>query len=145
MIQALQLAATVALAAVLLFAAAAKGRNPEQTRSDFDSLGLVGAGLLTRLVPAAETASAIALLLIPAIGGPVAFGLLVGFTVVLINAARMGAATGQQPSCACFGGTSSEPISARHIVRNGALMLLALVATTADWSLLTVLGLTALG
>lgn len=136
MIRAGQLAAAIGLAVVLVLAAGAKLRRLNQTSSEFVSLGLVGAPVLARLVPLAEAATALALIAAPAVGGPLAFALLAGFTVVLYRARQFGIATGTTPSCACFGGTTSQPISARHYARNGLLMACALVATTADAGLL---------
>ena len=37
-------------------------------------------------------------------------------------------AAGERPPCACFGAWSAKPIGVGHVVRNGALMVLAVVA-----------------
>jgi uncharacterized membrane protein YphA (DoxX/SURF4 family) len=54
----------------------------------------------------------------------VAFGVLAVFTVVL--AARL--REGRRPPCACFGAWSARPLGPGHLVRNAALMILAVVA-----------------
>ena len=53
-----------------------------------------------------------------------AIGLLVAFTGLLIVRLR----AGERPSCACFGAWSASPIGAGHLVRNGALIAIAVVA-----------------
>lgn len=56
----------------------------------------------------------------------VAIGLLAAFTALI--AVRL--AQGRRPACACFGAWSASPIGAGHLVRNGALLALAVVAAT---------------
>ncbi len=53
-----------------------------------------------------------------------AFALLVAFTVLIV--VRLSA--GERPSCACFGQWSASRIGASHLVRNGVLGALAIVA-----------------
>lgn len=122
----LGLAAAIVLAAVLVVAAVAKLRDPEATAADFASLGLPAGPLLARAVPAAELATAAALVLNPGWGGVVAFALLAAFTAVLASVIR----SGRVATCACFGGSTAEPVSARHLVRNGVLLALAAIAAT---------------
>lgn len=54
----------------------------------------------------------------------VAVALLVAFTVVIV--VRLG--QGRRPPCACFGPFSTAPIGWRHVVRNVALIAVAVVA-----------------
>lgn len=54
----------------------------------------------------------------------VATGLLAIFTALI--ALRL--AQGRRPACACFGAWSATPIGAGHLLRNGALIVLAVAA-----------------
>ena len=56
-----------------------------------------------------------------------ALALLTAFTAVLV--ARL--ASGDHPPCACFGAWSTRPLSWWHVVRNGAMMALAVIAIAA--------------
>jgi hypothetical protein len=56
-----------------------------------------------------------------------ALALLLSFSVLL--GARL--AQGLHPPCACFGSWSAKPLSWRHLVRNAALMAVAVVAIVA--------------
>lgn len=128
-------AAAWLLAVVLAVAAVAKTRDPVATANDFASLGLPRAGLWARIVPGLEMATACLLVLNPGWGGVAAFGLLSAFTANLLLVIR----SGRPAHCACFGGTSASPVSARHVVRNLGLLALALAAATLDdwiWDLL---------
>lgn len=62
------------------------------------------------------------------LGAPVAalaaVALLVAFTALI--ALRL--SQGQRPACACFGAWSATPIGPSHLLRNGALLGLALLA-----------------
>jgi hypothetical protein len=50
--------------------------------------------------------------------------MLMGFTIVIIsNLTR-----GRHPQCACFGSWSARPLGWRHVVRNAALLALAVVS-----------------
>ena len=53
-----------------------------------------------------------------------AIALLIAFSALLIARLR----EGRRPPCACFGAWSASPIGARHLVRNGVLTVLAVVA-----------------
>jgi hypothetical protein len=121
------LLAAWALGAVLVVAAVAKLRHPLATATDLAELGLAGPALLARLIPVAELATAGALFVAPPWGGVVAFALLAAFTAVLARVLRSGRAV----SCACFGATSSRPISAATVARNVLLLAMAALATTA--------------
>lgn len=50
--------------------------------------------------------------------------LLLAFSALIVNAL----ARGRRPPCACFGAWSAKPIGAGHLVRNGVLIVLAVVA-----------------
>ncbi len=120
------LVAAVALAVVFLIAALAKLRAPEPTTADFRSLGLPRPDAMARIIPLVELATAATLLVAPGWGGVIAFVILAAFTATLAVVIR----SGRVVSCACFGGTSSEPISVRHLLRNAALLIMALTAAT---------------
>ena len=50
--------------------------------------------------------------------------MLMGFTFVIISQL----ARGRHPQCACFGSWSTRPLGWRHVVRNAALLVLAIVS-----------------
>lgn len=132
---ALALATTAILACVLVAAAVAKIRNPATTTDDFASLGLPRAEVWAGVVPILELGTAGLLLINPGWGGVAAFALITAFTTNLALVIR----SGRVAHCACFGGSSTKPVSVRHLARNGLLLLLALGATTLDgwtWNLL---------
>ena len=54
----------------------------------------------------------------------VALGLLLAFSVLLVARLR----EGRHPPCACFGAWSARPLGPGHLVRNGVLAVLAIVA-----------------
>ena len=56
-----------------------------------------------------------------------AFALLAGFTVFLHDVIRRGVAA----PCRCFGAASDRPVGWGHLVRNGLLLVLALIAALA--------------
>ena len=53
--------------------------------------------------------------------------LLVAFSVLLIARLR----EGRHPPCACFGAWSARPLGPGHLVRNGVLVVLAIVSAAA--------------
>ena len=122
----LALAAALMLAGVLALASVAKFRMPDATAKDFAGLGLPRPAVLALFVPAVEMGCAALLIVLPGWGGVAAFGLLSLFTALLISVIR----SGRVVTCACFGANDRDPISIRHVVRNGALGLLALAAAT---------------
>jgi len=122
----LAMAAAVVLAGVLMLAAVAKIRRPEATAQDFAGLGLPRPTVLALVVPAVEMGCAALLVVLPGWGGVATFGLLSLFTALLISVIR----SGRVVTCACFGANDRDPISIRHVARNGALGLLALAAAT---------------
>lgn len=91
-------------------------------------LSYTGTRSVSVAVAAAESAIP-ALALVPVLN-PVGLGLagllLVGFGVGIAAAMRRGVRT----SCRCFG-ASSQPLGARHLVRNAALLLVAVAGLTA--------------
>lgn len=115
-------ACAVVLAALLLMAAVAKWRDPRGTASSFANLGLPGARILARAVPMSEAVIAVALVARPIVGGALAAVLLVAFTAVLFVGRRRSA------PCACFGSSRSRPVTTADLVRNGVLLVAALVA-----------------
>lgn len=119
--------AALALAAVFVIAAGAKLRSPAATATELAELRLRFPTALAWLLPAIEIVVAAMLILAPAWGGIVAFALLAAFTAVLVGVVR----SGRSVSCRCFGGLSTKPISKLTLVRNGALLALAAVATAA--------------
>jgi uncharacterized membrane protein YphA (DoxX/SURF4 family) len=63
----------------------------------------------------------------PVVTALVALAVLVTFTVLIVR--RL--AEGRHPPCACFGAWSAKPLGRGHVVRNGLLMVLAVVAIVA--------------
>lgn len=122
----LALAAALALAVVLTLAGVAKLRRPEATAEDFAGLGLPRPTDLATAVPLVELACAALLVVLPGWGGVASFGLLALFTAFLVTVLR----SGRVVACACFGANDRDPVSARHLVRNAGLGLLALAAAT---------------
>lgn len=122
----------VILAVILTVAAVAKLRNGQGTRDDFASLGLPNPSFWATVVPIIELATAALLVVLPGWGGVVAFALLTAFTANLTLVIR----SGRVASCACFGGTSTAPVSVRHLARNAVLLIMALLAATFDGTLL---------
>ena len=71
---------------------------------------------------------AVGAMLIVQFGAPwpslAALAMLIAFTVLIAITLRQG----RRPPCACFGAWSAKPIGVGHLVRNGALMVLALLS-----------------
>jgi uncharacterized membrane protein YphA (DoxX/SURF4 family) len=120
--------AAIIVAAVFTVAAISKLMAPERTTREFTNLGLPVAGLLARLVPAAELVAVGLLLFVPRLGGLVSVLLISGFTVVLLNVLQ----SGRTVSCGCLGALSEAPISLWTIARNGGLLLMATAASAVD-------------
>lgn len=59
----------------------------------------------------------------PAVAG-VAAMMLLAFSALLV----LGLLRGQHPPCACFGSWSAKPLGWKHLVRNAALLALAVMA-----------------
>ncbi len=115
------------LAVVLAQAAVLKALRPADTEAGFVALGVPGAPVVSRLVPAGEVIVAIALLSVPRIGGVAALVMLGAFSVVLARAIH----TGVRAGCNCFGQTRGQPVSAVDLVRNALLAGLAAAAIVA--------------
>ncbi|MDQ4132998.1 MAG: hypothetical protein M3179_07265 [Actinomycetota bacterium] len=115
------------LAALFVWAGAAKLARPRLTAVGFRSLGVPAPDALARIVPATELLLAVLLVATPPIGGLTALVLLAGFSVMLARALRAGVTTG----CACFGTTPSRPMSRRDLLRNAAFAVLAVAAVLA--------------
>ncbi len=117
----------VALAGVFIASGIAKLLDREGGRQAVSDFGIPDrfAGPIAIALPFVELA--VALLLIPrdtawwgALG---ALALLVVFSAeIAYNLSR-----GNRPDCHCFGQLSADPISPRHLIRNGVLGLLALL------------------
>ena len=90
-------------------------------RPDMTGLGLPASTPLVLAV--VELGLAASLVASPVVGGIAALTLLAGFTAFLV--ARRGSGTG----CGCFGSTSTKPVSNVDLVRNGALLLVAALAS----------------
>lgn len=120
------LIAQVALSAVFAVSGGAKLLDRSGTRAAVQGFGLprVLAGPIAIALPIVELALALALLTGPMIvASLVAITLLTVFTVLVGRVVRLGRA----PACACFGSASTEPVSGRTIIRNLALLVVALL------------------
>ena len=120
--------AAVVVAALFAVAAATKLRDLRGTAVDFDRLGVPNPDVFARLVPLAELAVTILLLVVPAGGGLAALVTLAFFTTFLVGRLRAGVVA----PCACFGAASKAPLSGIEIARNVGLMVLSAVALAAD-------------
>jgi peroxiredoxin len=129
----LLLALRLLLAGVFLVAAIGKLLDRAGSRRAFVEFGLPErvAAPLTILLPAAELAIAVALVL-PAtarLGALGALALLVAFTAGIgFNLAR-----GRRPDCHCFGQIHSAPAGRSTLIRNGGLATLAGVLLVVGW------------
>jgi uncharacterized membrane protein YphA (DoxX/SURF4 family) len=117
-------AAAIVLASAFVWAAIAKLGDRAGTEAAFRRMGLPGAGALAIAVPAIELTVAAALLASPRVGGAGALVILSAMTVVLIGVI----ASGRGAPCPCFGARRLTPVGPRDVLRNLALMALAIVA-----------------
>jgi uncharacterized membrane protein YphA (DoxX/SURF4 family) len=127
----LSVTARLLLAAIFLVAAIAKGLDQSGTRATLVSFGVRGrVATFAALLPAAELACAVALVLTPtAKAGAVGAALLLAiFTIAVIGALRRGEA----PDCHCFGQASSSPVDRTTVTRNVVLLAVAVAAVAAD-------------
>ncbi|WP_248965285.1 MauE/DoxX family redox-associated membrane protein [Sphaerisporangium perillae] len=122
---------------VLVFAASAvsKLRDFDGFARSLPALAPVGAGLvrpLALVIVAAETATPILLAVPPATsyGFALACALLAAFTAAIAVALRRG----RRAPCRCFG-ASSVPVGHRHLVRNGALLIVTVLGGLAPQGL----------
>ena len=118
--------AGLALAAVFTVAAVTKLTDRRSTAREFADLGLPAPTLLTGIVPPVELTVAALLLFHPAVGALLATLALLAFSAVLLAALR----SGRSVTCGCLGPLSRRPISAATLIRNGALLALAALAST---------------
>lgn len=122
---ALAWAARIGLAVMLVVAAVSKLRRRAATR--VETVTLLGPRIgppVAATLPFVEIALAIALVVwwswVP---GVLAAALVVAFTVVLVRA------NARHLPCACFGAGAGVPPGGFAILRNGALLALAILAT----------------
>lgn len=121
--------AALLLAGVFAVAAVAKWRDLAGTARAMAAFGLPKPWLVARAVPGAEAALAVGLVLTPAASAVLAFALLAAFTMVLVARLRRGA---PGAPCGCFGSWSGSALSWSDVVRNGLLLVAALIAITGD-------------
>jgi hypothetical protein len=120
------------LAALLVWAAVAKARQPDFTRESFARMGVRWPDAFASGVPVVEGLVAVLVVVWPPVGGAAAFALLVAFTIVLARVIRSGSHAG----CACFGSPRAAPVSWVDLVCNGGLLVLSLFAmmpSSAGW------------
>jgi hypothetical protein len=118
----------LALAVLYVIAAVSKLRDRSGTAVAFASLGVPRSDLAARLVPIVELLVALGLVVAPAVGGIVALVTLAFFTTFLVGRLRAGVTA----PCACFGGSTTEPLSRAKITDNAFMMVAALAAATAS-------------
>ena len=108
-------------------AAVAKWRDPAGTARGFRALGVPRPWPAARLVPVAEAAVAVALVVAPSAGATAAVAILAAFSVFLAARVRAGVTA----PCRCFGGRSGHDLSWADLVRNLWLLVAGAVAVTA--------------
>ncbi len=118
--------AGVVLALVFAVAGFGKAARRSAVHDGFAGLGLPAAGLLAVAVPIFELCLAVALVLVPRVGGVAALATLTAFSAVLVRALRRG-----DTGCACFGSVRAARVHWWDLARNATLGLLALLAITA--------------
>ena len=119
--------AAVVVGAVFVAAGGSKLAHRETWR--VQAAGLRVPAWLAGVVPVAEVVLGALLIGQVARGyvGSLAALVLVAFTsLILVRLTQ-----GERPPCACFGGWSATPLGAWHVVRNAALIVLAMVAALA--------------
>lgn len=131
MLRTLSSAAALAVAAVLSAAGVGKLANRSRTVAGFVRLGLPAPVVLAWAVPLTEAAVAVALLVVPAWGGVLAFALLAGFTAYLTALVR----SGRTVPCGCFGSRGDHPVSGVDLVRNALLLAAAALAAASPGAL----------
>lgn len=96
---------------------------PEQAR------GLGAPSIVVPLLPWFEIVLGAVLIvqLAPVPAAVAALGLLIAFTALIGRRLSQG----QHPPCACFGAWSTKPLGPGHLVRNGALIVLAIIVIVA--------------
>lgn len=116
--------ASIVIGIVFVVAGASKLAAGPRWRANARDLG--APRLVAPVLPWIELATGAALVArlavpIPAI---VAAVLLVAFSVLIVIRLR----AGERPSCACFGAWSATEIGRGHLIRNGVLLAVAIVA-----------------
>ncbi len=123
--------ARMGLALVFAFAAAGKIADRRGTGKALTDFGLRErqAALGAVLLPAGELATAVLLFASPTArwGGIAAALLMAAFIAAIARVLRQG----RTPDCHCFGQIRSAPVSARTLIRNGALMAVAVFLASA--------------
>lgn len=129
----LQVVATVILAGTFVVSGMAKARSSDATADTFAALGIPTAlrrAWIFRSYPVAEIVLGVALLALPAplwwLAAAAAVVLLVVLTTLVVRVVRSGTAV----ACNCFG--STQPLTARTVVRNVILLLLGVTALLVD-------------
>lgn len=120
----LALASAVIVGAVFVVAGVMKLVQREQWR--VEAAGMKVPSWLVPVVPVVEVVIGAAVLtqILRPITAGIAALVLLAFTMAIL--ARL--AEGEHPPCACFGSLSSRPLGARHVVRNVALIIVAMIA-----------------
>jgi hypothetical protein len=151
----LALATSIGLASLFLTAALHKLQQRAAFRTAMEGYGFVPPALLepaSRMIPAAEAAAAIGLLMpqTRSFGALLGAGLLLAYGVAMTLVVVQGRRT---LDCGCSLGGTSQPVSGALIVRNAILALLALNAARAtesrelllyDWALSVLMALVAI-
>jgi uncharacterized membrane protein YphA (DoxX/SURF4 family) len=118
--------ARIALAAVFLAAAVAKGRDLDGTREGVSALASPSLAPIGVALPLVEALLGVGLL-IPTtarLAAIVSIILLLIFSALIIRGLRQD----HPPACHCFGGNSKQPVSTQMVMRNAAFIVLAVVA-----------------
>ena len=118
----------VVLAAVFLYAGGSKLMDPRAAAASLRALAAPAPALTARMLPLLEVGVALALLVVPVVGGVLALAALSSFSAVLAATIRGGSTA----PCGCFGATSQQPASTVELLRNvllGALAVTAMFAT----------------
>lgn len=123
------LVARITLGAAFGLSAATKLAAPADLARGLRDFGVPAAGVVARALPPVEAGLAVLLLAVPGSAWPayLAIAVLVVFTAAVVaNLAR-----GNAAPCPCFGppGAGARPVSAATVVRNGALIALAVLGS----------------
>lgn len=108
---------------VIAWAGVAKLTRPVATQASFRELRLPIPRLMATAVPASEVAVGALCLMRPQLGCAAAAVLLLLFTALLAFHLRRGS----HVSCGCFGSADPSPVTWVTLVRNGALVAVAVV------------------
>ncbi len=118
------------LAAVLAVAAWGKVTDRVGTRDAVHAFGVPGwaAAPVAFLLPVAELAVAVLLVVGPVVTGVVGALLLLTLFTVAVAATL---ARGESPDCHCFGGLRAERVTSRTLFRNVVLLAIAVLVAAA--------------